>query len=71
MIMQAPRRAVFLHHQTTQRYRGREIEKRKAATHNIDLRFFSYGKQSLEVSCFYSGPFFFYTLNAERPTFNA
>jgi len=21
--------------------------------------FFSYGKQSLEVSCFYSGPFFF------------
>jgi hypothetical protein len=24
-----------------------------------DHYFFSYGKQSLEVSCFYSGPFFF------------
>jgi hypothetical protein len=23
--------------------------------------FFSYGKQSLEVGCFYRGPFFFYT----------
>jgi hypothetical protein len=28
-----------------------------------DLRF-SYGKQSLEVDCFYSGPFFFLTLSA-------
>jgi len=29
------------------------------ASHNSDLRFFSYGKQSLEVDCFYRGPFFF------------
>jgi hypothetical protein len=41
-----------------------ELLPRSAKLHpNKILRFFSYGKQSLEVNCFYRGPFFFYPLS--------
>jgi len=33
-------------------------EEYKGIRKNKEFTFFSYGKQSLEVSCFYSGPFF-------------
>jgi hypothetical protein len=54
---------VHLHHQ--QRQHGKRDRKkvrscRKRKLHNKEnFTFFSYGKQSLEVSCFYSRPFLF------------
>jgi len=41
---------------------GKEVKRRERGNPHTTqiLRFFSYGKQSLEVGCFYSRPFFFY-----------
>jgi hypothetical protein len=45
---------------STVRRREKEESYHEAeASHKKDLTFFSYGKQSLEVGCFYSGPFLF------------
>jgi hypothetical protein len=63
MVMRNVKRAVFLHHQqrgSTESGREREESTTEAKLHpNQNLRFFSYGKQSLEVRCFYRGLFSF------------
>jgi hypothetical protein len=38
---------------------GKAYGRQQEVVTRSDHYFFSYGKQSLEVSCFYSGPFFF------------
>ena len=53
--------------------RREEIESatlKQELQHQSDLSFFSYGKQSLEVDCFYRGPFFFYSIPSQRGTLN-
>ncbi len=71
--MKVKRDAVLLHHQQRFTYAKAsvdevgeekvkeriELPRSKALHPNQILRFFSYGKQSLEVGCFYRGPFFF------------
>src|SRR3954468_1937226 len=46
---------------TVRREENEQLPRSKKLHHELDLSFFSYGKQSLEVDCFYRGPFFFYS----------